>query len=61
RVELIDAIGLAAFRGLLNEKIFHDALAALDEDFEEGRYLQADLNGRSRAPLGHFWDRCRTG
>ena len=34
RVKLIDAIGLAAFRGLLNEKIFHDALAALDEDFE---------------------------
>lgn len=47
RVELINAIGLAAFRGLINEKVFHDALAALDDDFEEGRYLQADLLWRA--------------
>lgn len=47
RVELINAIGLAAFRGLINERVFHDALAALDEDFEEGRYLQADLLWRA--------------
>ena len=47
RVELINAIGLAAFRGLINEMVFHDALAALDDDFEEGRYLQADLLWRA--------------
>lgn len=47
RVELINAIGLAAFRNLINEKVFHDALAALDDDFEEGRYLQADLLWRA--------------
>jgi len=47
RVELTNAIGLAAFRGLISEKVFHDALAALDEDFEEGRYLQADLLWRA--------------
>lgn len=47
RVELINAIGLAAFRGLINEKVFHDALAALDDDFEEGRYLQADILWRA--------------
>jgi predicted nucleic acid-binding protein len=47
RIELINAIGLAAFRGLINERVFHDALAALDEDFEQGRYLQADLLWRA--------------
>ena len=47
RVELINAIGLAAYRGVISEKVFHDALAALDDDFEEGRYLQADLLWRA--------------
>ena len=47
RVELINAIGLAAYRGLISEKVFHDALAAFDDDFDEGRYVQADLLWRA--------------
>ncbi len=47
RVELINAIGLAAYRGAIHENVFHRALAVLDEDFEEGRYLQTDLLWRA--------------
>ncbi|HKB90229.1 MAG TPA: type II toxin-antitoxin system VapC family toxin [Opitutaceae bacterium] len=47
RVELINGISLAAYRKLINEHAFNGALAALDDDFEQGRYVQADLLWRT--------------
>jgi predicted nucleic acid-binding protein len=43
RVELINGIGLAAYRGFITEPTSEAALAALDDDFAQGRYIQADL------------------
>ncbi len=47
RVELINGIGLAAHRGYITESIREAALAALDDDFSQGRYVQADLLWRA--------------
>jgi predicted nucleic acid-binding protein len=47
RVELINGIGLAAHRGLIAEATSEAALAALDDDFAQGRYIQADLLWRA--------------
>ena len=47
RVELVNGIALAAHRKLIDERAFNAALAALDDDFEQGRYLQADLLWRA--------------
>ena len=47
RVELINGIALAAHRGLIDERAFGAALAALDDDLEQGRYAQADLLWRA--------------
>jgi predicted nucleic acid-binding protein len=47
RLELINGIGLAAHRGLISEGIYDAALAALDDDFDRGRYVQADLLWRA--------------
>lgn len=47
RVELINGIGLAAHRRLISEAAVAAALAALDDDFEAGRYRQTDLLWRS--------------
>jgi len=47
RLELINGIGLAAHRGLITEEIYDAALAALDDDFDQGRYSQADLLWRA--------------
>ena len=47
RLELINGIGLAAHRASINEKMHEAALAALDNDFEQGRYAQADLLWRA--------------
>jgi predicted nucleic acid-binding protein len=47
RVELINGIGLAAHRGLITAQTFDAALAALDDDFSQGRYSQADLLWRA--------------
>lgn len=47
RAELTNAIALAKYRGVLSEKAFQEALAALDDDFETGRYLQANLLWRA--------------
>ncbi len=57
RVELVNAIALAAHRKLIGEQGFHSALAALDDDFSVGRYHQADLLWRATlnraCELGH--------
>jgi predicted nucleic acid-binding protein len=47
RLELINGIGLAAHRGLISEGIYDAALEALDDDFDRGRYVQADLLWRA--------------
>lgn len=47
RVELVNGLALAAHRRLLTDEIFTAAQAALDDDFEAGRYRQADLLWRS--------------
>jgi predicted nucleic acid-binding protein len=47
RVELTNGIALAAYRQLIDQSAFTGALAALDDDFEQGRYVQADLLWRS--------------
>lgn len=47
RVELVNGIALAAHRKLIDERAFTGALAALDDDFEQGRYVQASLLWRA--------------
>jgi len=47
RVELVNGIALAAYRKLIDERAFNGALAALDEDFEQGRLAPADLLWRA--------------
>lgn len=47
RLELINGIGLAAHRGYITEAIYDAALAALDHDFAQGLYVQADLLWRA--------------
>jgi predicted nucleic acid-binding protein len=47
RVEIINGICLAGFRRDLTTEATADALASFDEDFEEGRYIQADVLWRA--------------
>jgi len=47
RVELINGIGLAAHRGFITGPTREAALTALDDDFSQGRYIQADLLWRA--------------
>ena len=47
RVELVNGIALAAHRTLIDDRAFAAALAALDDDFEQGRYTQVDLLWRA--------------
>ena len=47
RVELVNGIALAAHRRFISEAALAAALAALDDDFETGRYRQTDLLWRS--------------
>jgi predicted nucleic acid-binding protein len=47
RVELVNGIALAAHRKFISMDVLTAALAALDDDFETGRYRQTDLLWRS--------------
>lgn len=47
RTEIVNGICLAAFRGYISSDAMTDALASLDEDFAQGRYVQADLLWRA--------------
>jgi predicted nucleic acid-binding protein len=47
RVELINGIGLATYRGFITEPTSEAALDALDDDFAQGRYIPADLLWRA--------------
>ncbi len=47
RVELVNGIALAAHRKFISAAVLAAALAALDDDFETGRFRQTDLLWRS--------------
>ena len=47
RLELLNGIGLAAHRRIVDQSIHDAALEALDDDFAGGRYVQADLLWRA--------------
>jgi len=47
RAEIVNGICLAVFRGDITTDAKNDALASFDEDFAEGRYVQADLLWRA--------------
>lgn len=47
RVELVNGLALAAPRGFITAAALQAALAALDDDFEQGRYRLADLLWRA--------------
>jgi predicted nucleic acid-binding protein len=47
RVEIINGICLGAFRGAITAEALRDALASFEEDFADGRYVQADLLWRA--------------
>lgn len=47
RVEMINALALAAHRRFLDAVAYQAALTALDDDFEQGRYRLADLHWRA--------------
>ncbi|MEO6246344.1 MAG: type II toxin-antitoxin system VapC family toxin, partial [Opitutaceae bacterium] len=47
RVEMVNGIALAAHRGFISETAYHAALAALDDDFAQGRYKSTDLLWRA--------------
>jgi predicted nucleic acid-binding protein len=47
QVELINGIGLALYRGMITDETHDAALAALDDDFAQGRYRQTDVLWRA--------------
>jgi predicted nucleic acid-binding protein len=47
RLEIVNAICLAAFRRTISAGAMHDALASFDEDLVEGRYVSADVLWRA--------------
>lgn len=47
RVELVNGIGLALYRGFIAEPTLDAALAAMDDDFLLGRYVQVDTLWRA--------------
>lgn len=47
RVEIVNGICLAAFRGDISAEAMTDTLASFEEDLAEGRYVQADLLWRA--------------
>jgi hypothetical protein len=47
RVEIVNGICLAAFRGDITPDALRDSLSSFEEDFVEGRYFHADLLWRA--------------
>ncbi len=47
RVEMTNGIGLAAYHGIITDKIHDAAMAALDDDFAQGRYRPGDVLWRA--------------
>jgi predicted nucleic acid-binding protein len=52
RVEIVNGIGLALARGFVSQSGHKAALAALDDDFTQGRLLLADVSWREALRLG---------
>jgi hypothetical protein len=47
KVEIVNALCLAAFRRLIDREALSDALASFEEDLADGRYVQADILWRA--------------
>jgi predicted nucleic acid-binding protein len=47
RLEIVNGIGLAAFRSAISAEARIDALASFDEDLADGRYIEADVPWRA--------------
>ncbi|MBM3218139.1 MAG: type II toxin-antitoxin system VapC family toxin [Candidatus Rokubacteria bacterium] len=47
RLEIVNGIGLAAFRSAITNEASRDALASFEEDFAEGRYVEIDVPWRA--------------
>jgi predicted nucleic acid-binding protein len=47
KLELMNGIGLAAYRGVISEAAYEGAMAALDDDFASGRFTPTDLLWRA--------------
>jgi predicted nucleic acid-binding protein len=47
RLELTNGIGLALYRGIITKETHEAALAALEDDFAQGRYKQTDVLWRA--------------
>lgn len=47
QLEIVNGIGLAAFRKTIDAEAMRDALDSFAEDLAEGRYLQADIMWRA--------------
>ena len=60
RVEIANAIGLAAFRGFIPKAAHRAALVALDDDFAAGRCILADLLWRTALRSAEDLSRTRT-
>ena len=60
RAEINNGICLAAFRGQITAPAMIDALDSFDEDFAEGRYVQADLLWRATLNRAVALSRART-
>jgi predicted nucleic acid-binding protein len=51
RVEVVNGIGLALARKFISRPIYRAALAALDDDFAQGRLVFADISWRAALRL----------
>ena len=60
RVEIVNGIGLALARGYLPQSAHKAALAALDDDFTQGRVVLADISWRVALRLADEISRKRT-
>jgi predicted nucleic acid-binding protein len=60
RVEIVNGVGLALARKLVPESVHRAALAALDDDFAQGRLTLADVSWRSALRLAEELSRART-
>ena len=61
RLEIVNAIGLAAFRADIRAAARDDALASFDEDIRDGRYADADVPWRAVLRRAHDISRLHTG
>ena len=60
RVEVVNGIGLASARGFVSPSVHKAALAALDDDFAQGRLVLADVSWRVALRLADEISRKRT-